>query len=798
MKKRFMCLLLSVLMLVSACLLAGCGEKTTEEELEDINKVASKSTTTLTMFMITEKHVPTKEEVAELLEKNGENSAEYQEAKNTMEAYDLVAAALDKITKAKFKTHLVTTFYTEEEYEAVEDIMEYQTRTAEMKEEAKKALRKYTREQKAMGILDTAVIQSMFYAEHPEYLEYTDTATAAPDVSTAPETVTGSYGNTELKYPDVKPNQIDILCVCGYDKYLEYSENNWLAALDGELEEESKVLLTYVNDKFITAASSIGNIYGIPNNTTIGEYTYLLIHKELYNYYMYDIDSLPKGSGALYSQDFTRFLDDIKKFEEDYAPITGTIELTNELFMSLDYKFINIGNIASVDQVGKNSLFFSKVTDANGEESYRILTAIPDSGQSYAVATETLFTGTEFSGGTDYYTKGEDGFYTKATEYMSGETYYTLTFKDIVPTEKEPFEKFEDGKVYFQKTSSDSTPYIPVYTLNPETEYYKVMDATLNTDKFNVLGAITNYDYNAEDGKFLSFDIFGNNQYTNQVKALKKLLSKVQNEDGTEGDYVYYDPTALTDTNKKFATAVVKGGAALNDVYGDEYYLHVLEFPKASIEDLCSNLLAVSSSCSQNNIPRAMEVITYINTNPEFRNLLQYGIEGEHYTLENVVDPETGVAYKYAKRINSYYMMDIKKTGNMFIAYPDETMSYQVWEYGKEQNADATYAPLREFSVINYVSQIDFSVIHHLNKLSAKYEELINNCKTEEELDEVFAQIRSELSNDIYYQRDISHGASIYSDGSFASKLSYNNYGLYHNYMTWWTTSPYFKPVSME
>ena len=117
MKKRFLCLLLAALMILPVSLLAGCGNQSTEEEIEQVTKVAEQNALTLTMFMITEKHVPTQDEVDALLQKHGENSVEYKEAKNTMDAYASVAAALDKITKAKFRTHLITTFYTEERIE---------------------------------------------------------------------------------------------------------------------------------------------------------------------------------------------------------------------------------------------------------------------------------------------------------------------------------------------------------------------------------------------------------------------------------------------------------------------------------------------------------------------------------------------------------------------------------------------------------------------------------------------------------------------------------------------------------
>ena len=137
MKKRFLCLLMALAMLASTLLLAGCSqETTTEEDLENAQEDAEATAETITMFMITDRHVYTDEELNEIKTKHGETSKEYMEAKGVKEAYANVAAALDKITKAKFRTHLIVNFYTEEEYYKVEDLMKLQEELATLKSEA--------------------------------------------------------------------------------------------------------------------------------------------------------------------------------------------------------------------------------------------------------------------------------------------------------------------------------------------------------------------------------------------------------------------------------------------------------------------------------------------------------------------------------------------------------------------------------------------------------------------------------------------------------------------------------------
>ena len=40
--------------------------------------------------------------------------------------------------------------------------------------------------------------------------------------------LSNEYGIAELKYPDALPNQVDIICVCGYDNYQRYIKNGGL------------------------------------------------------------------------------------------------------------------------------------------------------------------------------------------------------------------------------------------------------------------------------------------------------------------------------------------------------------------------------------------------------------------------------------------------------------------------------------------------------------------------------------------------------------------------------------------
>lgn len=165
----------------------------------------------------------------------------------------------------------------------------------------------------------------------------------------------------------------------------------------------------------------------------------------------------------------------------------------------------------------------------------------------------------------------------------------------------------------------------------------------------------------------------------------------------TEG---YYGTEA--DAGLDFAVGVVQGGAELAELYGDDYEMVVIESPRMSTEDLYGNMFAVSAYSSS--IERSMEVLTYLNTDEVFRNLLLYGVEGEDYQLidTKVAKNEFGETYKVVKRTSNNYLMAPEKTGNVFITYPIQTddVIYSIHEYGVKQNKDVKSSLVRGFSLV--------------------------------------------------------------------------------------------------
>ncbi|MDY4887054.1 MAG: hypothetical protein SO533_05365 [Eubacteriales bacterium] len=575
MNKRLISLFLCFLMLISVsatgCSFFGGGDETTSESGVTVDP-DSGSAITLTMYIPCEKPVAEEDRL-------------------------LVEEAINKITKSKFKTQINLYLPTVDEYyETIEGIMQARAYEQEQEELAKSELKKAIRAAKAEGV-DSEVAISKFYDEHPEWVKYQET-TADPDAEeTAPETRLNELGMPEIKYPDERENQLDIIWLSGYDKLIEYIEADQLQRLDEELSSSSKKLKQYIYTGALDAVKTAGSgTYAIPNNTVIGEYTYLLLNKSLVDKYKYspsDLTSVVKCAD---------FLADVSKYEPDVLPVVGELPVTLTKYWSID----------------------------------------PD-------------------------------------------------------------------------------------TLE------------VDHDKFNVIGhGISDM---ATLGSMFNFTgLFGTNAELANTSDYAKQLIAIR----TYKDLGYI--TEDTSTTKEYAMRVVKGGGELVEVYGDDFYMNVIESPRAGYEDIFGNMLGVSTYTRS--LKRSMEIITYLNTNSDLRNILQYGVEDVHYELD-----EDGLLH----RLNDRYMMDINKTGNVFMAYPEEGMPKNVWDYGKSQNTDAkTLMTLGlRFKEDDFTSSDDEnaleklrSAIRAVNEYSAEVEQKLMNAQSVEELEAVMRDVASKFGTD--------------------------------------------------
>ena len=608
--KKLLCLLLGSIMLLSMFSFAGCAKK--EETEADV--ATNTGAKTITLRLITEKKVcNTDEELAEYLtnECGGDKeSQKYKDMLDTMKAYEAVEEEIAKITKSDFKTDVEILFYTEKEYysKLEESMKEYalEQKNAAL---AQRALKKYIKEYKASATEEypESAITASFYKYFPEYERYKDFASGSSSSDDVYKE--NDLGIKELVYPEADENQLDVVYISGYDMYRRYIDNDWITPLNSLISTTGKKLTYNISETLLNGVKVNGETYAIPNNVQIGEYTYMLVDRELAEKYKHTYESFNN------IVDCNVFVNDVVKNHADVLPIDATFKECMDLFVW--YWNIDIGQ----DEFGATEY------QINTQNNFSIL------GKFYSDPS-----------------------------------------------------KVGRGNIELGFTS-----------LLADKEY---RDTLLCLKKYEYDGC-----YRAEN------DTRTDAAISFKTGTYSMMRDAFYNKDGTKKTEYDADYGVYTDEN------------------GKEYYLYVAKYPKADENSLYGNMFAVSANSK--NPQACLEFITLLNTDATVRNLLQYGIkQGEHQdgqTPNYTVDEETGIL----KRLNNLYMMDIEKTGNCFIAYPEEGLPADYWENAKAQNNDALIDPLAGFDfnerLAEYGTQLDSKQLGYCAMLSEEVSKLIND-----------------------------------------------------------------------
>ena len=729
MKRKLICLTLSILMLLS-CLLTSCGEKTTEKEEETVDNSAK----TITMWVVTEDET-------------------------TEQAQKLVNEAFTKVTKSKFKTNVVIKFCTEDEYyEKLEAAIEANQADIELKEQHDKQLRIYLRNHKGEDGKTTEQLKADFYLANPQFAKFQNVVEEEDEEEgaevTEEETVLNDYGIVEIKYPDEKENQVDIFYLSGYDKYMEYYNNEWLASLSEELSTSSKKLKTYISSSLLQGVEIEGGVYAIPNNVAIGQYTYMMVEKELMDLYRQKISNV---NSVL---DLSTFLNDVTNYNESngytpdspeyVVPLASTFEECMRMlvwYWELYYTDMSVYETYFDETLGRNYVL---------QTEYEVTTTSTDEEGNETTKTEKFLT-SKVKPDVIYLTD-ENGNYLDADGNVLNYRYEISEEVGYVM----------DSKGNIKQDSRAVNPLYLVdengYTVTAENDKRVIIDGETSVDSYGNTKPTYVYGYE----KASDFSILGSLQLDAATRTrgginlgfnslftqsdYREVLSTLMN-------YKYEEYYGEVKEGQRAAVSFVKGDARIkleyeeNGVYVDpetnrEYYALVAAYPEATEEELYGNMFAVYAN--SNNLARSMKVVTYLNTNTEFRNLLQYGIEGKHYELEKVITTDDlGVETEKVQvkllpgtSEDEYgmYRMDIEKTGNCFIATPTAEMGGpDAWVYAKMQNNDSLINPLLGFDFNIMTADADYgldvTLIDQMNALSESTWILISQCQSLEDLE---------------------------------------------------------------
>lgn len=352
------------------------------------------------------------------------------------------------------------------------------------------------------------------------------------------------------------------------------------------------------------------------------------------------------------------------------------------------------------------------------------------------------------------HTKINDVTYGIPNNRVFGEYTYLLINKDFVTGDKngdgavssdeivgsyinlDDIDSFVDCAELIEYIKANATDVAPVLErfANPDIYYWGE-----DTSEFSILASkeFFNSQTKTQNDRYYTRNVFEIKEFTEFELLMKKYE--------TQGYLA--DDAAKAKENRSFGVAVMSGDSRIVDEYSDNYYIKVLDTPSINNDNISSTSFFAVTEYTKN-IERAMEVITMLNTNSELRNVLQYGVEGVHYELDE---------NDRVSRFNNDYMMNLEDTGNVFVAYPEEGMDEDVWVRGVNTNLDARIHALTGLWI--KMRDVDKDVVANLATASKAYKDRMDACLTVEELEEFFKTAKEEVSGDAAFLAAISSDA---------------------------------------
>ena len=153
----------------------------------------------------------------------------------------------------------------------------------------------------------------------------------------------------------------------------------------------------------------------------------------------------------------------------------------------------------------------------------------------------------------------------------------------------------------------------------------------------------------------------------------------------------YAEYQAFADTGKTFLFGYIKGESSIQNLFesNHRYDAYVAKKNGITTGRLCDSMFCISPSTQ--NLERSLDILLLIQTNADFRNILQYGVEGTHYQIGH----DGNVTLTGGTDAEAKYLMDPKWCGNMFILIPSDELSKEVqmlaendWKLGRQQVKD--------------------------------------------------------------------------------------------------------------
>jgi len=318
--KRFLAMVLAVVMMLTAVLSTGCSKSESNEQSEKSGIV------TLNMFIITD-------------EKTSDNAK--------LE----VQWSINSVTVPQHKMFVKINYLTAEEYWDVVDAAEAETiayldkkASKESEEDRLKAI--YLAELEGGAVEETA--EETEEAEEDkkltiEEMSFVDAVDFVMDMKK--ESVNEETLVNDVVYDDIvlENPQIDIILVDSYDKFIELYEDDRISEID--IKYDRKIVTQYIHPTVLSTTQIGGKTYGIPANFAMnGEYEFLVFNKNLLDKYGFTVGDLD----SIESEKMAEYLALIKAGEPGVYPISDIPEFAGaEIYDDILFARSNLESVST-------------------------------------------------------------------------------------------------------------------------------------------------------------------------------------------------------------------------------------------------------------------------------------------------------------------------------------------------------------------------------------------------------------------------------------------------------------------
>lgn len=359
MKKRFISLLLCAVMVLFC--FAGCAEKDNRQAIMEIGKKSSADAATISMYLMSEEPVSPEQE-------------------------KLIEDAVNEIIEDKFTVHVDLRYFTPETYYAELD-----------------------------GDL---LATEEYYANLSK--SGTSRGTGEGETENMDKYITED-GLPNVYYPPIKDFQVDIFYFSGYDKYYQYDDKGYLYTIDDLMTPGALAggIKNTVNATLLSQVKAItGATRAVPSNQLIGEYTYILVKKDVLDFTKY----APSDITSLVSENCQDILS-IVATNDEFADLVPLYSSTGELDV-IDVKYFGIDeNGLLCDDFSVLGGIYDSKAEYGAENSYAKLTGLNNTSAAARTGVPSfvnqvkILKNYEFQG---YYGTEEDAGKKFAVGYVKG------------------------------------------------------------------------------------------------------------------------------------------------------------------------------------------------------------------------------------------------------------------------------------------------------------------------------------------------------------------------------------------